>query len=406
MTPIRNFATTAAFLAALGLSTGTAQAQSADGAPAEPEVVAEPAAEETPPEPTAGYKKGFFIKDADGKFAATFQGRVQGRFEFESVDEGGSRGEEAAFSIARARLTMKGHAFSDDIKYKFQADFGKGNVVLKDFIVDKKMGSMYVRVGQYKRPFSRQQINSSGRLELVDRSITDKAFGNGRDIGIMVHNNYEKSPELEWAIGVFNGTGDKASLSGDVVVDPMTGEGEITGGKFSNVPGLFQPTIVARVGYNANGIKGYSEVDFEGGPMRFGVAASILAQLDSPDDDNALSRAQADFIVKNNGLSATGGFYVATAQDGSAPSDQSYAAMGFHVQAGYLLQQKYQPVVRFAMVNPDGGDNNTMEATGGISVYSHKHGFKWQTDVGALIGQTAGDSTNDILVRTQLQLSF
>jgi hypothetical protein len=407
MTSIRTLATAAPLFAALGLFAGTADAQEADGAPVEPLAVPTLGAEVDPPDPAAGYDKGFFIYSADGAFAVKFQGRVQGRFEFESADEGGSRAEEAAFLISRARLTMKGHAFSKDIKYKFQADFGKGNVVLKDFIVDKKLGGKaWVRVGQYKRPFSRQHINSSGRLELVDRAITDKAFGNGRDIGIMVHDNYEKSPEFEWAVGVFNGTGDKASLSGDVVVDPMTGEGEITGGKYSNVPGLFQPTLVARVGYNSGGIKGYSEVDFAGGPLRFGVAASVLAQLDSPDDDNALSRAGVDFIVKNDGLSASGAFYVATAQDGSAPSDQSYAAMGFHAQAGYLLQKKYQPAVRFAMVNPDGDDNNTMEVTGGVSVYSHDHGFKWQTDAGARIGQTPGDSTNDILVRTQLQLSF
>ena len=169
---------------------------------------------------------------------------------------------------------------------------------------------------------------------------------------------------------------------------------------------MFKPTVVARVGYNSGGIKGYSEADFEGGPLRFGVAASVLSQLDAPNDDAALNRAQADFIVKASGFATTGGVYVATAQDGGAFSDQSFAAVGFHAQAGYLLNAKYQPVVRVAMVAPDGADNNTMEVTGGMSVYLHKHGLKWQTDAGAVIKQTTGDSTNDIVVRTQLQLAF
>jgi hypothetical protein len=89
----------------------------------------------------------------------------------------------------------------------------------------KLADNVWLRAGQWKRPFSRQQIGSSGRLELTDRSITDKAFGAGRDIGLAVHNNYEKSPDLEWALGVFNGTGDGARL-----VPTFNGDGEVTGG--------------------------------------------------------------------------------------------------------------------------------------------------------------------------------
>jgi hypothetical protein len=72
-----------------------------------------------------------------------------------------------------------------------------------------------------------------------------------------------------------------------------------------------------------------------------------------------------------------------------------------------MLAGIYQPALRVALVDPDGDDNNTTEITGGFSVYAFKHGFKWQTDVGALIGQVAGaDSTTDLLARTQLQLSW
>ena len=52
--------------------------------------------------------------------------------------------------------------------------------------------------------------NEEELSEAVDRAIVDKAFGNGRDVGLMLHNNYTKSPTLEWAAGVFNGTGDAA----------------------------------------------------------------------------------------------------------------------------------------------------------------------------------------------------
>lgn len=354
-----------------------------------------------------GYEKGFFITSADERFSLALQGRVQGRYTLESID-GADRETESAFSIARARLTLGGHAFDKGIKFKFQTDFGKGDVTLKDFFVDYRAGSspVRIRVGQYKRPFSRQQITSSGRQEMVDRAITDKAFGSGRDIGVMVHNNYEKSPEVEWAVGLFNGTGDKPSFSGDVVVDPVTGEGGVVGGGFSNVPDTFGPALVARVGINRNGIKGYSEADLEGGPLRFGVGASLLTELDADDDDSSAIRSELDFVIKSNGLSTNGGVYVATAQDGESFGDQSFAAVGLHIQAGYMLSDKLQPVVRYAVVVPDGDDNNVHEILAGVSLYQFAHNFKLQADVGAQLSETTGDMAVDFLARTQLQLSF
>lgn len=344
------------------------------------------------PAALAGYEKGFFIKSEDGRFGLKLQGRVQTRYTFASeldpaIDE---REEVTNFAIQRARLTLSGHAFEEGLTYKFQSDFGKGDVTLKDFYIDYEVGSQArIRVGQFKRPFSRQQITSSGSQSLVDRAITDKFFKAGRDIGVALHNNYEKSPELEWAVGVFNGTGDKPIFDG---------------AGFSNVPDRFGPAIAARAGYNQGGIKGYSEADLEGGPLRYGVGASVLAELDVDGDDASAVRAELDYIVKVNGLSSTGGVYVATAQDGAGFADQSYNAVGFHLQAGYMLTGTHQLVGRYAMISPDGADSQ-QEVTLGYSLYQFKHSFKWQTDASALVadGAAFGDA---LQVRTQLQLSF
>ncbi|HUH01192.1 MAG TPA: porin [Kofleriaceae bacterium] len=390
----------AAFAAPLVTLLGTAPALAQD-APPVPNPVPAPVPDAAP---AAGYDKGFFIRGADELFALKLQGRVQVRYSYEAIDGGE---DDSAFEIARARLTAAGHAYSKDIEYKLQVDFGKGNVTLQDFLVDYRLGGgdIYLRAGQWKRPFSRQQITSSGSLELVDRAITDKAFGGSRDIGLALHNDYETAPAgLEWVLGVFNGTGDKPSFSGDVVVDPLTGEGSVVGGGFSNVPAMFAPMIVTRVGWNNSAKEGYKEADFKGGPLRFGVGASALVELDADEDDESSVRGEIDYFAKVSGFSTTGGVYVATAQDDVDFADQSYAALGFHLQGGYLIDGTYQPAVRVAMVDPDGDDNNTLELAGGLSVYQFEHGFKWQTDVSLLAHE--GSSTNDILVRTQLQLSF
>jgi len=350
--------------------------------------------------PSSGYKKGFFIQSKDEKFKLTIQGRVQAKFEYEILEED----DEAAFSIARARMTMKGHVFNKNLKYKFQTDYGKGFVSLKDFLVDYRVmpKTLHLRVGQGKKPFSRQQINSSGRLSLVDRSITDKSFGAGRDIGLSLHNNFEKSPTFEWAFGIYNGTGDKGRLQGKVTTS--SGAGEIVSGKFTNVPDVFKPTVVLRLGYNYGGIKGYSEADFEGGGLRFGVATSAMIDLDFDDDKDSNFYAQADYILKLHGFSTTGAYYFKTTQDGEGLTEQSSDRWGAHVQAGYLLMNKYQPMLRYAVVDAD--DEKTTEMVLGFSTYFKKHNLKWQTDLAQLSTTENGSTASDYRIRSQLQLSF
>jgi phosphate-selective porin OprO/OprP len=255
-----------------------------------------------------------------------------------------------------------------------QTDFGKGNVTLKDYYFDAEFAKhTWLRVGQWKRPFSRQQITSSGRLELTDRSITDKAFLGSRDIGLAVHNNYEKSPDFEWIVGVFNGTGDTSKLK--PTVDPVTGA--VTGGSFSNIPAKLRPVWVARAGINHNGIKGYSEADLEGGPVRFAAAANIAIEGDNDDDDTSQQRAGVDYIVKAEGFSTTGGFYLMSEQDGLSLTDQELSFLGFHVQAGYMVTPKIQAAARYALVDarPDEADDQ-QEITIGGNYYAFGHDAK------------------------------
>ncbi|MDF1562446.1 MAG: porin [Deltaproteobacteria bacterium] len=359
------------------------------------EEAAEPAAH-----PTSGYDKGFFIRSADGSQQLTLQGRIQARFATEIVEDADP---EAAFSIPRARVTLKGKHWAGKVSTKLQLDFGKGGAALKDALVDFKASkSLKVAVGQYKKPFSRQQLTSSGKLAFVDRAITDKAFGAGRDIGLMLHNDFSKSPTFEWAAGVFNGTGDKARFTGDVEVDPATGEGSVTSGKFSNVPSLFQPTLVLRAGYNHGKLEGYSEADLEGGGLRFGVAASLASDVGSADGD-FVHRQSVDAILKIQGFSCTGELFLAQDATGSAFGDLAAAALGARLQAGYTIGGKYYLGARWALVDPAEADDADQELLLVLTDFSKGHGLKYQLDGGALLH---GDGSTDILVRAQLQLSF
>lgn len=323
-------------------------------------------------EGTAGYGKGYTIVDGDNKIAIS--GRIQGRATYEALEGFGGEGEsadQAYFTLQRTRLKMQGATHSSDLAWKFELDFGKDKFSLKDYFLDWNLGSVVMRVGQWKKPFSRQRLTSSGSLEFVDRAATMKAFNADRDVGFGFHNNYTKSPVFEWAVGVFNGQGP------NIQVDNLS------------------PMVVARVGYNHNGIKGYSEADLEGGDLRFGVAGSLMSDLHLLEEDvDATHTAQADFSLKANGFASTGAIFADLAEDG---------AIGGHLQAGYLVASTWQPAVRAVYIDSEEGTHQEVGVA--LSAYLFKHKFKWQSDLSAVFGDEDGEAA-DLVARSQIQLSF
>lgn len=390
---------------------GTALAQPAQPAPPTPDQTPPPT-DQTPPPPVdpappptmgaaeepkpeekkpanVGYDKGFFIKSDDGKFSLKITGRVQPFYNLtRTVSATDTKNVANNFEIRRARLVLEGNIHTKKLLYKMQSDFGKGYVTLKDFHADVELApDVWLRFGQWKRPFSRQQINSSGRLEVADRSITDRAFGAGRDIGVAIRNDYEKSPDVEWILGVFNGTGDAAAITSTTTTDPVTGNTTTTTGLPTNVPREFKPAIVGRVGINRNGLKGYSEADLEGGPLRFGVAASVWLEGDYDENDESNQKVEVDGVAKVNGLSLSGGVYYMTQQDGDSVSDASSSLMGFHAQAGYFLVPKHwQAVGRYALITDLFEDEmKTARDQQEISVGGNYYGFGHDAKISAAL---------------------
>jgi len=392
--------------------TGETPEEGAEGMPApteEPVAVTEPEPVEAETEmaesASFGYDKGFYIAhDNDkGSFKLKIGARLQTLLNVDSQDAGlSTRQDRWAFSINRARLTFSGHVFTKKLGYKLQTDFGKGFVVLKDFYLDGGLNDkVWLRAGQWKRPFSRQQISSSGNLEMVDRAITDKQFKQGRDVGIVVHNGYEDAPELEWVAGVFNGQGDKSSFT--PVVDEVTGE--VTNGSFSNVPKDFMPLFIGRIGINKNGLKGYSEADLEGGPLRWGVGAAVWVEGDFDGGDDEQHQATVDAIAKLNGMSASLGVFAQT-----LAGDTELATIGSHVQVGKVFGEKTRRmngVARYAVLMPQGdmAEDPTHEIVVGWGWLPHGHNAKLQLDLSSVIAP-GGKFADHLIARLQGQLAF
>jgi len=382
-------------------------------------LLAAPALAEEPaePGPAFGYDRGFFVRAADGEFALKLNGRVHTLFAFQSEDGAGGRAEEHAFSISTARLILSGHLFGPELEYRFEADFSKGSAVLLDVYANYAFAprELEVRVGMMKRPFARQFLNSSGRYQMVDRSFANAYFAEGYDIGLMLHDGCERAGFLEWSVGVWNGSNaDKPWLEGKV--DLTTGE--ILSGAFTNVPDELHPYLVARLGLNLGAVEPYTETDFEGGGPRLGLGASVAVDPDADGGEDAAIRAEIDFQLKAHHLSLGGAVFVSSRQraagvgEDTGFADQELAASGAYLQAGYLIAGRVEPVLRYTLVVPE-GMKSAQEAAVAVSVYFHKHAFKWQAqyaarvNTGVLSGEDpgAGDLV-DHRVLSQLVWAF
>ena len=123
------------------------------------------------------------------------------------------------FDIRRARVDLKGK-LSPYWAYRLQFDLA-GTPKLIDAYAELKVNDyLNITFGQAKIPFSLENITSSPKLELIDRSQVVEALTargkdlggnqNGRDIGILLGGNLLKlkdRPVVDYRLGVYNGSG-------------------------------------------------------------------------------------------------------------------------------------------------------------------------------------------------------
>jgi hypothetical protein len=128
-------------------------------------------------------------------------------------------GKADGFDIRRARVDLKG-VISPYWSYRVQFDLA-GSPKLLDAYTELKLNDYFnFTIGQAKVPFSLENLASSTKLELIDRSQVVEALTargkdvggnqNGRDIGIQLGGNIFKvsdRPVVDYRFGVFNGAG-------------------------------------------------------------------------------------------------------------------------------------------------------------------------------------------------------
>ena len=339
-----------------------------------------------------GYNNGFFIKSNKSLFQLTINGMTKTRFnlqgdEFIETTEGGAptaeRTYHSSFSVPFARLMFSGHVFNKQLKYTLFYDFSKNKMIYAftawHFIPQK----MVLRAGMFKRPFARAFLASSVKRQFIDTPLG--LFGNGIDTGIELGNSYCKVKGLEWGIGVFNGS---LGTSGD-----------------------FSPNITARLGYN-NGVNGYDETDFDGGDFRYGFGINAATEFDHDNNESTVHYAGADAIIKAHGLSAGGAIYLGGDAGKNMFDTLRMRRVGGHVQAGYLIEKRVEPIMRYGFSHARHVKDDVQHAfTGGITLhFIPGHRLKWENNITVhstpIVSGEPQDALIDMLFVSQLQLYF
>ncbi len=369
--------------------------------------------------------KGFTFTSRDEKFQLTLGGRMQFRYTYTDKDnhytKPSDRQDTSNFDAKRIRLIAQGYAYSKDLTYKLEfdprayaSDTKKG---LNDaFLNYRLIDEAQIRVGQFKTPFTRQELTSDGALQFVDRSIAVDAFKPSYDIGAMLHGKVAKGL-AEYYAGVFGGAGQ------------------------TNTRNFTNNLFVARVAVNPLGDMAYSEADLDRSArplLSIGAnyfmntlhksTSGTTTSLDNSISNyassgwlgkgyNTISTAatdkfdidsfSGDLAFKWMGLSLQGEYLWGQAEAKS--NNRLLRAHGFYAQAGYtIIPKKLEAAFRYSYLDPNRDTRNDLqtETIGSVSYYFDKHNLKVQGDVGNLHSQTSAGPRDNMQYRMQVQLIF
>lgn len=163
------------------------------------------------------WKEGLRLDSNDGSVKLKIGGRIHADFRYfdeNGIDEQFDEDlDQQSTDLRRARLFFMGTIYNY-INFKVQYDFAGGDTDFKDVYVGLErvpfVGNF--RVGQFKEPFSLQQLTSTNYVPFLERSFVD-SFAPDRNTGFMVFDSM-LDKRMTWAAGVFRQTNDFGNGTG------------------------------------------------------------------------------------------------------------------------------------------------------------------------------------------------
>jgi len=350
----------------------------------------------------------------------TLDDREQADADTAGAGEGRVDGAVSQFDVPRLRVTLGGGVWREWLRYSFQFDFsrtsGEGDSKIKDAIVEiRPPGRPYrFQAGQFKAPFGLQQLTSSGRLQFVDRAITDAKFTPGRDMGAMLPGT-AGSRAIGYEVGVFNGSGESIRQNnrshlwtGRLFFHPLGAYALSEGASDAGADPVLHLAV---------GVRG-------GEAIRGRTPGAIAEEADNQTAYNV------EFAYKAPRFYSTAEYYRMTDEQENPAEGPDIDSDGFHAQVGYMVVPRTVELgLRYARVSADtdADDAEVTELRVVVGYYWHAHNLKVQADAGQIgygsrfaalpsrarqglpsLGTrlVSGTDLNDTQVRVQLQVAF
>jgi phosphate-selective porin OprO and OprP len=258
----------------------------------------------------------------------------------------------------------------------------------------KGTGKFRMIAGQFKVPFGRQQMTSSGNQQFVDRSLVSDEYARGRDTGFAVQGAVW-SNKLEYRAGFFNGAGRTRSVNDNASFQV-------------NARLMWQPNgnqVLAQRAWISGPF--YSESDFESTTVPLYAVAVEFEQNDFHGTTTGVDLKSKvvgfDGIFKYKGFSSVGEYFV---RRRTPESGRNFDSNGGYIQVGMMLNsfRTWEAAFRYGQRDPSDlvAADTQKEIRGALSYYYRRHSLKFQMDFGRIESARAlGLKDNEVRLQTQ-----
>lgn len=165
--------------------------------------------------------KGFQFTDRQNRFQLQIGGRLQFRFATPNDQDPITYDdffpeEQTVFKINRARLKVGGFTFKPWLKYYFEYELS-ANRLLDFRVMIEKWPWMKFKLGQWKIEYTRERVISSGKQQLMERSIINRPFTLDRQQGISIYGRIKASKlaDFNYHLSILTGSGINARENDD-----------------------------------------------------------------------------------------------------------------------------------------------------------------------------------------------
>lgn len=276
---------------------------------------------------------------------------------------------EDELGIPRARFSLDAQ-LTDRLRVESQFAFEKEPSIKDLFLTWQVSERARIDLGRRKLPTYREFITSSGRLLLVERSMSHAAFDGDRGDGVALSVDEVSGTRFSYVIGAWRDMTDRTGASERAVGIELE-QGEV------------EPILAARLEWKAGADRPgrYDQASFDGEAWGVGIGLSGYHSVDTARDGGARTRAALDHRVTVQRFSWSGALHAATMSDASALAPD---AIGLQQTIGYVVRPWFAPALRGELLK-ERDAQMLGEATVGVNLMSprRKHGLKLSLDASA-----------------------